>query len=123
MNTLLTSRKFWIAALALLLVVMQAFFPAFEMDAENATAMLVVIVAYLVGVSVDPGPGGWRGVLRSRKFWSAVIGLVVIFLDGFGVVLPFELSTEQLIALAVTLGGYITAVALEKPKNLSQPAR
>ncbi|NPV55232.1 MAG: hypothetical protein HPY76_00965 [Anaerolineae bacterium] len=123
MNTLLTSRKFWFTALALLVVVMQAFIPTFEIDQENAAALLVVIVSYLVGVSVDPGPGGWRGVLRSRKFWSAVVGLLIILLDGFGLALPFELTAEQLIALAVTIGGYITAVALEKPKGLPQPAR
>ena len=122
MNTLITSRKFWFAALALLVVVIQAFAPAFEMDQENAAAMLVVVVSYLVGVSIDPGPGGWRGVLRSRKFWSAAVGLLIIFMDGFNLALPFDLTADQLIALAVTLGGYIASVALEKPKSLPRPA-
>jgi hypothetical protein len=73
-------------------------------------------VAYVVGAAVDPGPGGWRGVIQSRKFWAASFGLLVIILDGFGLVLPVGLTSEQLILIAITIGGYISGVALEKPK-------
>ena len=115
MKTLLTSRKFWVALLVLVTVIVSAFIPAFEMDTEQAAGYAIIAVSYLVGVAVDPGPGGWKGVLQSRKFWAAVVGFLVLTLQAFKIVLPFDLTPEQLIAFCVVLGGYITGVALEKP--------
>lgn len=116
MKDLLTSRKFWAAIFALAVIVIGAFSPAFDLDTEQAAAFAVIIVAYVIGVAVDPGPGGWRGVIQSRKFWAAVVGLVLLGLDAFHLALPFELSAEQLIGIAVTIGGYIAGVALEGPR-------
>lgn len=115
MKTLLTSRKFWIALLALAVVILSVFIPGFELDAEEAAGFAIVAVAYLVGVAVDPGGGGWRGVLQSRKFWAAVLGFLLVWLNAFHVVLPFDLQPDQLISVAVVIGGYIAGVALEKP--------
>jgi hypothetical protein len=48
------------------------------------------------------------GVLKSRKFWAAVAGLVYIFLgDRAGV------SLDALIAGVVVIVSYITGTALE----------
>lgn len=118
-RNLLTSRRFWTLALALLALAAQALHPSFQMDVEQAAALVIVVVSYMLGVAVDPGEGGWRGVLRSRKFWAALVGFVVIVLDGFGIALPFNLTSEQLMMAAAALGGYIAAVALEKPRWLS----
>jgi ABC-type Na+ efflux pump permease subunit len=114
MKDLLGSRKFWAAVFMVMLVVLSGFFPSFSMDAEHAASLAVVIVAYLVGVAVDPGPGGWKGVLQSRKFWAATIGLAIVFLDGFGIGLPMGFTQDQLVLIAVTIGGYISSVAFEK---------
>lgn len=116
MKDLFLSRKFWVALLMIVLVIISAFVPQFKLDAETAAGFAIVIVAYILGVAVDPGPGGWQGVVQSRKFWAAVVGLVIIFLDGFGLILPMGLTQEQLVLIAVTIGGYISGVALERPK-------
>lgn len=116
MKDLFISRKFWAAVIVLMVTITSAFMPSFELDTGHAAGLAVIAVSYLVGVAVDPGPNGgtWRGVIQSRKFWAAVIGLVVLFLDGFGIGLPLGFSEEQLILIAVTFGGYIAGVAFER---------
>jgi len=116
MKDLFLSRKFWVTVFLLLVVIIGSVFPSFEMDADQAAGFAIIIVSYVIGVAVDPGPGDWRGVLQSRKFWAAVIGFLILVLDGFGLVLPFALTPDQLILIAVSIGGYIAGVALEKPK-------
>jgi hypothetical protein len=116
MKDLFLSRKFLALLLALLAAIVAAFRPDFQVDADTAAAFAVVVVSYILGVAVDPGPGGWRGVIKSRKFYAALVGLVVIFLDAFHLVLPAGLTPEMLISLAVIIGGYIGGVAFEMPK-------
>jgi hypothetical protein len=116
MKDLLISRKFWTSMLLLVVVVVSVFIPGFNLDTEQAAGLLVIAVSYIIGVAVDPGPGDWRGVLQSRKFWAAVVGFTVMILDGFGILLPLELTPEQLITIAVTIGALISGVALQKPK-------
>jgi hypothetical protein len=122
MQSLVTSRKFWAAAIALVVIIVASFVPDFAIDQERAVSMAVIMVTYLVGTAIDPGPGNWKGVILSRKFWAAVIGLIVIFLDAFHIVLPVELTTEQLVSVVVIISGYIAGVAIEQPKKLTQPA-
>jgi hypothetical protein len=114
MKDLLTSRKFWAAVFVLLVTVVSAISPNFDLDTEHAAGLAVIAASYLIGVAVDPGPGGWKGVLQSRKFWSAAIGLAIVIMDGFGILLPLGFSEEQLILIAVTFGGYIAGVAFEQ---------
>ncbi|MBV6343566.1 hypothetical protein [Candidatus Magnetobacterium casense] len=85
------------------------------MNEELAIGYFVVLASYILGVAVDPGPGGWRGILQSRKFWAALIGFVLLILNGFGILLPEVLSADTLIWFAVLLGTYISGVALETP--------
>lgn len=113
MKDLLLSRQFWAALMMLVVIIIAAFVPGFKLDWDLAAGFLIIIVMYIVGVSVDPGPAGWRGWIQSRKFWAAVIGLLILFLDGFGVVLPFALTPEQLITFAVTIGGLIAGWAFQ----------
>ena len=115
LKDLLTSRKLWAVLMMLAIVIISAFTPSFNLDGEAAAGFAVIIVAYIVGVAIDPGPnaGTWRGVLQSRKFWAAVVGLIVLFLNGFQVARPFGLSPEQLIAFAVVIGTYISGVGIE----------
>lgn len=116
MKELLTSRRFWVALLALVALVASVYVPDFSLDPEAAASLSVIVVSYLVGVSVDPGPGGWRGVVKSRKFWAAAIGLVMVFLDAFHVILPVQIPADVLVTMAVVIGGYIASVAFELPK-------
>jgi len=113
MKDLFTSRKFWATILLLVVTVIAAFTPGFYLDAEHGAGFAVIIVSYIIGVAVDPGPGGWRGVIQSRKFWGAVVGLTILFLDAFHLVLPFGMTAEQIISIAAAIGAYISAVAIE----------
>lgn len=122
MNNLLTSRKFWITLIALVVIVLGQFFPGFDLDQEQAAGLAVIVVSYLLGVTYDPGPGGWKGVILSRKFWAAAIGLLLITLDAFHIVLPFQLTTDQLVSMVLVICGYIAGVAFEEPKQPAVPA-
>jgi hypothetical protein len=85
--------------------------------------LAVVAVSYIIGVAVDPGPGGWRGVVKSRKFYAAVFGFAVMFLEGFGVGLPFGLTQAHLVEIAVVIGAYIGGVSLEGKLPSYNPSR
>lgn len=121
MKTLLTSRNFWVAFLTLLAVSIGAFNPSFQLNVEEAASLAILAVAYLVGIALDPGPGGWRSLLLSRKFWAALIGFVIVWLNAFNIALPFNLTPEQLISIAVVIGGYIAGVAVEGSPPLPTP--
>ena len=114
MKDLLISRKFWASVTALVVLIVGQFRPGFDLDQERAAALLVVMVSYLFGVAVDPGAGGWQGVLRSRKFWAAAIGLLFVLASAFGIRLIF--TEDQLVELAVLIAGYILSIAFEQPK-------
>lgn len=111
MKDLFISRKFWAALIGLALIVVGVFAPDYQIDQEAAIGFVIIIASYIVGVAVDPGPGGWRGVIKSRKFWAAVVGLAALLVSSFGRVLP--LSPENMIEIAVLIGGYIASVAVE----------
>ena len=114
MKDLLVSRRFWALVLGLLVIIVGVFYPGFDLNTEEAVGLVVVISSYIIGVTVDPGPGGWRGVLMSRKFWAAVVGLAVLILRGFHIGLPFDLTAEQLTTFLVIIGTYIAGVTLDK---------
>ncbi|NPU89964.1 MAG: hypothetical protein HPY87_08830, partial [Fervidobacterium sp.] len=112
MDTLLTSRKFWISVLSLLVVILQVFVPSFNIDQDAATGFLIIIGTYIVSVSIDPG-NGWKEIAKSRKFWAAVAGLILVFLYGFGLVLPYDMTPEQFEQICFVIGSYIIGVSLE----------
>lgn len=50
-------------------------------------------------------------LIKSRKFWAALIGLAMIILKAFKP--DFPLSEDQIIGMVVVLVGYIFGVAIE----------
>ena len=113
MKELLTSRKFWALVIALAVLLVGLLYPGFQLDEEQTIGLVIVAAAYILGVAVDPGQSGWRGVLKSRKFWAAVVGLVIIWTNAFGLKLPEQVTPDLLIWVCVTIGTYITGVSWE----------
>lgn len=114
LKVLLISRKFWTLLIGLAVLVLAEFVPSFNLDQEALAGLFVVVASYMTGVAIDPGPGGWKGVVQSRKFWAAAVGLFLTLLNGFGVQLPAQLSPDFLVWACVALGAYISGVALER---------
>jgi|GEM_PF-5112222 len=108
-----TSRRFWVSVFTLLMMLILPHLPGFHLDMINAAGFLVIVISYLIGITVDPGPGGWAGVLQSRKFWSAVIGFTFLILNGFGVFLVAGIGQDQVLVIVVTIAGYISVVAFQ----------
>ena len=52
---LLGSRKFWAALIGLILVVLKAWHPDFPLAEEQLTAVIYVLVAYILGTGLEDG--------------------------------------------------------------------
>jgi len=52
---LLGSRKFWAAVFGLVIVIVKAFYPDFPLEADQLTAVVAVLVAYILGVALEDG--------------------------------------------------------------------
>lgn len=62
-----------------------------------------------------------KELLRSRKFWAALVGLVMVVVRGFDA--DFPLSEEQVTSLVALLAAYILGTALEGSRSPAPPAR
>lgn len=123
LKNLVTSRKFWALILGIAVMIIAQFMPNFQLDTEAGAALAVVVCSYIVNVAVDPGPGGWRGVLLSRKFWVAMVGFVFLFLTGFQIIPPSWVTQDMLVEIALMIGALITGFAIEsktKPVPVSE---
>lgn len=52
---LLGSRKFWAAAIGLALVILKAWKPDFPLAEDQLTAVVYVLVAYILGTGIEDG--------------------------------------------------------------------
>jgi hypothetical protein len=123
MKNLLISRKFWAMVLGLAVLIIAQVVPNFKLDTEAGAGLAVVVGSYIVGVAVDPGPGGWRGVVQSRKFYVALFGLAFMVLSGFGVIPPTWVTQDMMVEIAVMIGTLIGGIAIEgvtQPKPVSE---
>jgi hypothetical protein len=55
LKLLLSSRKFWAALIGLALVIVKAFRPDFPLAEEQLTAVVYVLVAYILGTGIEDG--------------------------------------------------------------------
>ena len=113
-----TNGKFWAAIVALVVIVIANFIPGFALDQDAVVAAVVIVASYAEGVLRDPGDPSWKGVLKSRKFWAAVAGMVLPFLEAFKVTLPFGLTPDIIIDLVT---GIFSALILSFAFNTQPP--
>lgn len=52
---LLGSRKFWAALIGLALVIVKVFEPEFPLEPDQLTAIVWVLVAYILGTGIEDG--------------------------------------------------------------------
>ena len=55
LKLLLGSRKFWAALIGLALVIIKAFQPDFPLQEDQLTAVVWVLVAYILGTGIEDG--------------------------------------------------------------------
>lgn len=60
-------------------------------------------------------PNKWENLLRSRKLWAALSGLVLVTAAGLDP--DFPLQGEETAALAAVLGAYIVGTAIDGQRN------
>jgi hypothetical protein len=58
-------------------------------------------------------------LLKSRKFWAALIGLALIIMKGYRP--DFPLTEDQLTGIVVVLVGYILGTAVEDTAHPTPP--
>lgn len=58
-------------------------------------------------------PDKMKYLLKSRKFWSAIVGLALILIKGTNP--DFPVSEEQVTAAIALIATYILGTALDKP--------
>ena len=120
LETLLRSRKLWAAVSGLVLVVVAGLDPEFPLQGEETAALAALLAAYIVGTAIDvhrnPPDGAvvksrLAGLLRSRKFWAAAVGVVFTVVQA---VWPdFPLQPEQVTEVVTLLSAYILGTAVE----------
>lgn len=115
---LLKSRKFWATLIALGFVLGLAIDPSFPLEEGQVVSMVSIAAAYVVSTGIE---GGWKefgdvkskfaGLLRSRKFWAALVGFAITLVQSFYP--DFPLTSDQLLGVIVPIVSFILGTAIE----------
>jgi uncharacterized membrane protein len=118
MLSLLQSRKFWAALIAFIALVVNELTGKI-VPAEEMTGLVLIVVGYLVAISLDPSYGASKlqETLKDRKFWSAIVGIIVILLAVFNKTLP--ISSDNIVEIAALVGGYIVSIGWANQSRLT----
>lgn len=116
MSELLTSRKFWVTLIsAVAMVVLQA--TGHSLDPEVLGGYLATTFAYVFSIVLDPGQG-YKGLLKSRKFWAMLTGFVLMVLQSFNVIPPDWVTPEVVSGVLALIAGYIFSVGVLDRMNM-----
>jgi len=118
MISLLQSRKFWAALIAFIALIVNEL-TGKVIPTEEMTGLVLIVIGYLVAISLDPSyeANKLQDTLKDRKFWTAVVGIVVIILAVFNKALP--ISSDNVIEIASLVGGYIVSIGWANQSRLS----
>jgi hypothetical protein len=115
MKTLLLSRNFWAAVIGLGLIVLTAFVPNLPDLQRPLVELAGLVSAYILGSAMEAKPQPVEqvlsGLVRSRKFWATLVGLVVILIRAVDP--NFPLSDDQISAIVLTLSAYTFGTGLQ----------
>jgi hypothetical protein len=119
LKSLLQSRIFWAALVGLAAIVVQAFLPGFPIgpgeNADGLAKMVALLAAYILAEALEGASGrvsgDLRNALRSRKFWSCLVGVVCVLIHAAFPDLP--LDEAQVEALVWLIAAYILGVSVD----------
>ncbi len=110
MYPILTSPELWISVVSILALVIARYVPGFTLEVPTLVGYILVVVALLFKVFSDPdlSPiGRWVRLLKTPEFVVAILSIVVLFMQGFGIILDLGITIEQVAGAIVVLVGYI----------------
>lgn len=110
----LLSRKFWAAVIAVIMAVVVSFVPNPPDVSKSLTEIAFIAGSYILGTAVEPGaPAGQKlaALLKSRKFWAALAGLIVILYHTY--VPDSPITDDQITTIILTLSAYIAGTGLK----------
>jgi hypothetical protein len=115
MQTLFVSRKFWAALIGLMLIGITAFLPTLPDVNAPLVELASLVSAYILGTAFEanPRPVGeiLTGLVKSRKFWATLAGLLVVLVRCFRP--DFPLGDDQIVAIVLTLSAYTFGTGLQ----------
>ena len=115
MQTLFASRKFWAALVGLILITATAFLPTLPDINAPLVELASLVSAYILGTALEANPKPVQemiaGLVKSRKFWATLAGLLVVIIRLFKP--DFPLSDDQMIAIVLTLSTYTFGTGLQ----------
>jgi len=126
-RALLLSRAFWAALFGLVVMLLEVLLPGFPLSADQLAPVAALLAAFILGEALEGAPAApdarsaLVGLLASRKFWAALIGMACITLRAFRP--DFALDEAAAAELAALLSAYILGVGLTDRAHRNDGAR
>lgn len=114
LTSIFTNKKTVVTLLGMLMMIIASFVPGFKLNVTELASLIIVISAYILALAKDPGQDNWKSLLLSRKFWTALVGVILIMIQSFGKVLPAGMDADMLVGFSTLIGSLVYSFAVEK---------